>query len=127
VTWQDLDKLHRELGAKRPFMANRLLSLASKAWALAQRWQWFLQDRSNPAARHDRFAEPHRGRDFTREELERIGAALTEQEDATAVAAFKLCLFMGARRERWSPRAGKTSTSKPVPGSSRRRRPARAL
>lgn len=39
VTWQDLDKLHRDLGAKRSFMANRLLSLASKAWALAQRWQ----------------------------------------------------------------------------------------
>jgi integrase len=97
VTWQDLDKLHRDLGAKRPFMANRLLSLASKAWALAQRWQWFPQDRSNPAARHDRFAEPHRGRDLTREELGRIGASLEQEEDATAVAAFKLCLFTGAR------------------------------
>jgi hypothetical protein len=69
------------------------LPLASKAWELAQRWQWFPQDRSNPAARHDRFAEPHRGRDLTREELERIGAALAEQEDTTAVAAFKLCLL----------------------------------
>ena len=97
VTWQDLDKLHRDLGAKRPFMANRLLSLASKAWALAQRWQWFPRDRSNPAARHDRFAEPHRGRDLTREELGRIGAVLAQEEDATAVAAFKLCLFTGAR------------------------------
>jgi integrase len=97
VTWQDLDKLHRDLGAKRPFMANRLLSLALKAWALAQRWQWFPQDRSNPAARHDRFAEPHRGRDLTREELGRIGAALEQEEDAAAVAAFKLCLFTGAR------------------------------
>ncbi|HWN43465.1 MAG TPA: site-specific integrase [Thermoanaerobaculia bacterium] len=97
VTWQDLDKLHRELGADRPFMANRLLSLASKAWGLAQRWQWFPQDRSNPAARHDRFAEPHRGRDLTAEELERIGAALDQEEDAVAVAAFKFCLFTGAR------------------------------
>jgi integrase len=97
VGWQDLDKLHRDLGAKHPFMANRLLSLASKAWALAQRWQWFPQDRSNPAARHDRFAEPHRGRDLTREELGRIGAILAEEEDTTAVAAFKLCLFTGAR------------------------------
>jgi integrase len=96
VTWQDLDKLHRDLGAKRPFMANRLLSLASKAWALAQRWQWFPQDRSNPAARHDRFAEPHRGRDLTREELGRIGAVLAHEEDTTAVSAFKLCLFTGA-------------------------------
>ncbi len=97
VTWQDLDKLHRDLGAKRPFMANRLLSLASKAWALAQRWQWFPQDRSNPAARHDRFAEPHRGRDLTREELGRIGAVLEQEEDTAAVAAFRLCLFTGAR------------------------------
>lgn len=97
VTWQDLDKLHRELGAARPFMANRLLSLASKAWGLAQRWGWFPQDRSNPAARHDRFAEPHRGRDLTAEELERIGAALEKEENAVAVAAFKFCLFTGAR------------------------------
>lgn len=97
VTWQDLDRLHRELGAAHPFMANRLLSLASKAWGLAQRWGWFPQDRSNPAARHDRFAEPHRGRDLTAKELERIGAALEKEENAAAVAAFKFCLFTGAR------------------------------
>jgi integrase len=97
VTWQDLDALHRRLGAGRPFMANRLLSLASKAWALAARWGWFPQDRSNPAARHDRFAEPHRGRDLTREELGRIGTVLEQDEDTTAVAAFKVCLYTGAR------------------------------
>ncbi len=97
VTWQDLDKLHRDVGAAHPFMANRLLSLASKAWSLAQRWQWFPQDRSNPAARHDRFAEPPRGRGLSREELGRIGAALEEEDDAAAVAAFKFCLLTGAR------------------------------
>jgi integrase len=97
VTWQDLDKLHRELGAKHPFMANRLLAHASKTWGLAQRWGWFPQDRNNPAARHDRFAEPHRGRDLSREELERIGAALEEERDGAAVAAFRFCLFTGAR------------------------------
>ncbi len=96
VTWQDLDAIHRGL-ASRPFMANRLLSLASKSWALAQRWQWFPQDRANPATRHDRFAEPHRGRVLTREELGRIGAALAGEGDAVAVAAFKFCLFTGAR------------------------------
>lgn len=97
VTWQDLDTLHRKLGATHPFQANRMLSLASKAWALAQRWQWFPQDRSNPAARHDRYAEPHRGRDLTREELGRIGKALEQEEGTVAVAAFKFCLFTGAR------------------------------
>src|SRR5260370_16690554 len=93
VTWQDVDRLHRELGAAHPIMANRLLSLASKAWALAQRWQWFPQDRSNPAARHDRFAEPHRGRDLSREALQRIGAALARQEDAPALAPSTSSLF----------------------------------
>jgi integrase len=97
VTWQDLDKLHRRLGAAHPFMANRLLSLASKAWALAQRWQWFPQDRSNPATRHDRFAEPGRGRGLGGQELGRIGAALEQEDDAAAVAAFGFCLFTGAR------------------------------
>ncbi len=97
VTWQDLDKLHREVGAAHPYMANRLLSLASKAWSLAQRWQWFPHDRSNPAARHDRYAEPARGRGLSREELGRIGAALEQEDDAAAVAAFKFCLLTGAR------------------------------
>lgn len=97
VTWQDLEAVHRRLGAKRPFMANRLLSLASKAWALAARWGWFPQDRSNPAARHDRFSEPGRGRGLSHEELGRIGAALAQDEDRAAVAAFKFCLFTGAR------------------------------
>jgi integrase len=97
VTWEDFDRLHRELGAKHPFMANRLLAHASKTWGLAQRWGWFPQDRSNPAARHDRFAEPHRGRDLSRDELARIGAALEKEEDGAAVAAFTFCLFTGAR------------------------------
>jgi hypothetical protein len=34
VAWNDLDAIHRRL-AKTPYQANRLLSLASKAWALA--------------------------------------------------------------------------------------------
>jgi integrase len=34
---------------------------------------------------------------LTREELGRIGTVLDQEEDATAVAAFKLCLFTGAR------------------------------
>src|SRR5260370_19215664 len=89
VTWQDVDRLHRELGAAHPIMANRLLSLASKAWALAQRWQWCPQDRSNPAARHDRFAEPHRERDLSRRELQLIGAAVYQAKDPAAVAALK--------------------------------------
>jgi integrase len=97
VTWQDIDAIHRKLGAAHPFMANRLLSIASKAWALAARWGWFPQDRSNPAARHDRFAEPSRGRGLSRKELGRIGAALRLEEDGAAVAAFKFCLFTGAR------------------------------
>lgn len=43
VTWKDLDALHRKL-AHAPYQANRLLSLASKAWALATRWGWFPRD-----------------------------------------------------------------------------------
>jgi integrase len=63
------------------------------------------------AARHDRFAEPHRGCNLTREELGRIGAVLAHEEDITAVAAFKLCLFTGARpgevaSTRWEDLAG---------------------
>lgn len=96
VTWNDLDALHRKL-AHAPYQANRLLSLASKAWALAARWGWFPRDLPNPARGHDRHPEKSRGRALDREQLARLGAALEAERDGTSVAAFRFCLLTGCR------------------------------
>jgi integrase len=97
VTWNDLDALHRKL-AHAPYQANRMLSLASKAWALAARWGWFPRNLPNPARDHDRYPEQPRGRALDREQLARLGAALDEEKNgANSVSALRFCLFTGCR------------------------------
>jgi integrase len=97
VTWNDLDALHRRL-APTPYQANRMLSLASKAWALAARWGWYPRNLPNPAHGHDRHPEQARGRALDREQLARLGAALDQEQDGTAsVAALRFCLLTGCR------------------------------
>lgn len=97
VTWNDLDILHRKL-ARTPYQANRLLALASKAWALAARWGWFPRTMPNPARDHDHHPEQRRGRALSREQLARLGAALDQERNgATSVAALRFCLLTGCR------------------------------
>lgn len=96
ITWEDIDRIARKL-ADRPVMANRMLALCSKAWALAQRWGWFPRDAANPGRAHDRNPERPRGRALDRTQLGRVGAALAEESDPFAVAAFRLALLTGAR------------------------------
>lgn len=97
VTWNDLNAIHRKLG-HAPYQANRLLALASKAWALAARWGWFPRDLPNPARGHDRHPEQPRGRALNREQLAQLGAALDQEpEGASSVAALRFCLLTGCR------------------------------
>jgi integrase len=97
VTWSDLEAIHQRL-VETPFQANRVLSLASKAWSLATRWGWFPRDLPNPARDHDRYPEQRRGRALDREQLAQLGAALDqERPGATSAAAFRFCLLTGCR------------------------------
>lgn len=97
VTWNDLDAIHRKL-AHTPYQANRLLALASKAWALAARWGWFPRTLPNPARDHDHHPEQRRGRALNREQLARLGSALDQERNgAASVAALRFCLLTGCR------------------------------
>lgn len=96
VTWADIDAIARRL-ADRPVTANRVLALCSKAFALAQRWQWFPRDAANPGREHDRNAERPRGQSLNRDQLGRVGLALQGEADPFSVAAYKLALLVGAR------------------------------
>jgi integrase len=112
VTRADLARLHHALRGT-PSHANRIVTLCSKLFNLAERWG-LRPDGSNPARHVERFRERKRERYLSAEELARLGAALTAAErDGTvtpkdgakavsinpfALAAIKLLLFTGARR-----------------------------
>jgi integrase len=97
IRWEDFATLHHRMRGT-PFMANRMLALASKAWGLAAQWGWYPRDLTNPARRHDRFMEKRRGRALEPAELQRIGRALAmEDPGSVPAAAFVFCMLTGAR------------------------------
>ncbi len=74
VTREDMDELHKGLGAT-PRQANIVLAILSKAFSLAEVWR-FRPDGSNPCRQVERFAEVERKRFLSGEELARLGATL---------------------------------------------------
>ena len=100
VTRQDVAQLHTALGDK-PYRANRVLALLSKAFNLAEVWGW-RADHSNPCRHVQRFKEARRERFLSVDELGRLAAVLTQAEKSGAetpfsVAAIRLLIFTGCR------------------------------
>jgi site-specific recombinase XerD len=96
VSWRDLERLHHKM-RDTPYMANRTLAVASKAWALAARWGWWPRDRANPARGHDLHAEQRRGRALEEGELTAVGKALAREGNASSAAALRACILVGCR------------------------------
>ena len=100
VTRQDLLRLHHAMRGT-PVTANRVLALCSTMFRLAEEWGLRLEG-SNPARRIKKFREVARTRFLSREELHRLGAALSEAERGNgehpaAIAIIRLLLLTGAR------------------------------
>jgi integrase len=100
VTHADIEQLHRSM-EKRPYEANRVLSLISKMFSLAIRWRWI---ETNPAQGVVRFEEQKRERFLLQTEIERLDAALSvysasrgDLEAQDAADAIRLLLLTGAR------------------------------
>jgi integrase len=74
VTRQDVAKLHRNL-SETPRLANLVVSIASKAFSLAEVWGMRV-DGSNPCRKIERNPEQHRERFLSAEELGRLGKTL---------------------------------------------------
>ena len=73
IAWGDVDRLHRKVSAHAPIRANRTISLLSKLFALAIRWQ---MRGDNPAKGIERNHEDRRKRYLSGDELARLLAAL---------------------------------------------------
>jgi integrase len=114
VTRRDVEGLHNDL-VGTPFKANRVLSLLSKMFSLAQEWGW---RPDNPAVGIQKYHEDRRERYLTHEELARLADALEKypkkrsdeldgsakqkayarREAQRAVDALRLLMVSGARK-----------------------------
>lgn len=90
----DVDRLHREVGKRAPYVANRCVSLLSKMMTLAKRWGWC---DGNPCAGVQRHDEAKRQRFLSGDELARLSSVLATWPDRQAVGIFRLLLLTGAR------------------------------
>jgi integrase len=102
----DIAALHREIGARHPYAANRLVELISRMYELAKLWGFLDEDYPNPARRIQAFKEVKRDRFVTAEEMPRLAAAIDADPSPYLRAAFWLYLLTGVRkrellRARW--------------------------
>jgi integrase len=122
ITSREWSGLHQAL-AETPYLANRVLAVASSMYGWATGAVGLLPEGLNPTARIERYEERSRGRRLSASELERLGRALEIAEtsgipwnvdagarskhlnrrrqstivDPYAIAAIKLLLLTGAR------------------------------
>lgn len=101
VNQQDVARFHLAM-RKTPYQANRMLSLLSKMFNLAEQWG-LRSPASNPCRGVKRYKEKKRERFLSREEIVRLGQVLdeieeTEAEMAVAILALRLLLLTGARK-----------------------------
>jgi integrase len=96
VTFSDVEGLHSVVTHEAgPYAANRMLAVLSKAFNLAIRWQWRLD---NPAKGVERNQEVKRNRYLSGDEITGLLAALNACEDTQAANVIRLLLLTGARR-----------------------------
>ena len=98
VTRADIAKLHHDLH-QTPIQANRVISLLSKMFNLAETWG-LRPDNSNPCRRIEKYKEKKRERYLSNEELSRLSEVLQKaeaREMPTAILAIRLLLYTGAR------------------------------
>ncbi len=96
----DIYRIRKRLSAT-PYQANRVLSLLSKMFNLAERWS-LRPDGTNPVRHVERFPERKRDRFLSEEEMARLGTALDQlgrkgRVSEAAAAAIRLLVFTGCR------------------------------
>jgi integrase len=98
LTRADIAQFHHQ-HSDRPCQANRSLAVLSKMMNLAEAWG-LRTDGSNPCRHVKKYREVKRERYLTKEELQRLGAAMIQRdkiESPFALVAIGLLLLTGAR------------------------------
>jgi integrase len=94
----DLSALHRRIGAKAPYAANRLLACASKLFAWGEDEGYLPTGYQNPTQGIKKFREEKRERWVTPEEMPKLAAAIRSEPNVYARAAVWMYLLLGARK-----------------------------
>ena len=95
VQYEHIDRLLSRISKRAPYLANRVLALLSKAFALAIKWGWRAD---NPVRGVERNQEKLRKRYLSPDELARLTKALAEYHNQQAADVFRLLLLTGARK-----------------------------
>lgn len=98
ILQNDVIAIHNKIGSTRPYEANRVLTLLSKMFSLAQQWGFVPGDAKNPAAGIRHYKEHKRDRWVTPEELPRLVQAINEEENIYAAKGIWLYLLTGLRK-----------------------------
>jgi integrase len=94
VSTDDVERVHRAITTRAPYVANRTAAVMSKMFNMAIRSKWRLD---NPVKGLDRNHENKRERYLTASELGRLTEALAAAEDRQATNIFTFLLLTGAR------------------------------
>ena len=95
VEYEDIDRLHRTISRRAPYLANRVVTALGKMFSLAIRWKW---RKDNPAHGVHRNPEQKRKRYLSAIELVRLTKALADYPNQDIADLFRLCLLTGCRR-----------------------------
>jgi Arm DNA-binding domain/Phage integrase, N-terminal SAM-like domain len=95
VEYEHVDRLNAKISKRAPYMANRVLTVLSKMFALAILWK---MRPDNPVRGVERNREHKRKRYLSAAELARLTKALAEHHNQQAANVFRLLLLTGARR-----------------------------
>ena len=94
VDYAHVDRLHRQISADAPYVANRLTQVLSKMFALSIRWR---MREDNPVKGVSRNYESKRRRYLSGDELPRLIEALAAYPDRQASNIIRMLLLTGAR------------------------------
>jgi integrase len=98
LTVSDVSALHRKVGERSIYVANRTLEVLSCAIEKGRDWGFIEYAALNPAKKVEHFREKKRDRWLTPEELPRVASAIADEENIYIRAAFWLYLFTGVRK-----------------------------
>ncbi|MBA3814510.1 MAG: tyrosine-type recombinase/integrase [Alphaproteobacteria bacterium] len=93
ISRRDVEALHRD-HQKTSYQANRVISVLSKMFTLANTWGWC---EDNPAKGVQRYQEEKRKRWLAADELKVLWKVLDEYSNQHTAALFRLLILTGAR------------------------------
>jgi integrase len=98
TTRADVSALHREIGERGPYVANRTLALISHLFTWAEQEGLVPEGHPNPARGVQRFREKARDRWLNAREVRALAEAIEEEPSVFVRAYFWLALFTGCRK-----------------------------